>query len=568
MSCPSWTALTRAAVLLLLPATVAAQVDYRNLDDERPVTTEDAYPVDRYALEIMMPFSFQSDRASSTYLVSTEIESGLFDNGMAGLKLPVGALSSDGTTWGLAGLKLYGLYNFNTETRSLPAFALRGDIDLPVGSLAGDDVRASLKAIATRSWGRARAHVNLLATAGGSRGTAVDRLPRWSATAAVDYTLFRQSLLLLGELAVQQHAEDDPTTVTAGLGMRWQWRPTLVLDAGISRRLTSAGPDIALTVGLSQSFGFRALMPAGPVPSQPQSPGGSGRDEQFYYPGSWNFQFLAQFPSGARLFNAFDYGHAVLYEKLFTVRDSAELAQALEHEYQYLTTDLLQRPPRYAVAEEAIEPDYAKLAWQAKQMFDWAHLLHRQIYDIYADPRLAPATRDSLIERATDYYLSRSAYAFTTVPKSMALMDEQPFSQVFRRREPKFNGLIWAYHWLQVGLYEPLARDTSLAVRRAGVAATLAGFWAMLEDPPSKMPKVMPMTAAVAPHFAGAHPRAAVIFDNLHMMHDIISDILLSPVVAREDKQRMIYAQLAEFRDGSRNVMSMEEWRMMGHEGH
>ena len=102
----------------------------------------------------------------------------------------------------------------------------------------------------------------------------------------------------------------------------------------------------------------------------------------------------------------------------------------------------------------------------------------------------------------------------------------------------------------------------------AVVAATLAGFWAMLEDPPSKMPKVMPMTAAVAPHFAGAHPRAAVIFDNLHMMHDIISDILLSPVVAREDKQRMIYAQLAEFRDGSRNVMSMEEWRMMGHEGH
>ena len=66
MSCPSWTALTRAAVLLLLPATVAAQVDYRNLDDERPVTTEDAYPVDRYALEIMMPFSFQSDRASAT----------------------------------------------------------------------------------------------------------------------------------------------------------------------------------------------------------------------------------------------------------------------------------------------------------------------------------------------------------------------------------------------------------------------------------------------------------------------------------------------------------------------
>ena len=26
----------------------------------------------------------------------------------------------------------------------------------------------------------------------------------------------------------------------------------------------------------------------------------------------------------------------------------------------------------------------------------------------------------------------------------------------FRSRNPKFNGLIWGYHWLQVGVYEPL----------------------------------------------------------------------------------------------------------------
>ena len=38
----------------------------------------------------------------------------------------------------------------------------------------------------------------------------------------------------------------------------------------------------------------------------------------------------------------------------------------------------------------------------------------------------------------------------------MALMEDQAFSRTFRRRQPAFNGLIWAYHWLQVGLYEPL----------------------------------------------------------------------------------------------------------------
>src|SRR6185436_13471051 len=117
------------------------------------------------------------------------------------------------------------------------------------------------------------------------------------------------------------------------------------------------------------------------------------RDEQFYYPGSFNWQFLKRYPDAARLFNAFDYGHAVLYEILYTRRgDDAQ--RRLADEFQYLTTDLLVHPPRFAIAEEAVMPSYAKLAWRAKEMFDWAHMLHRQIYDAYAEPRLTPAARD------------------------------------------------------------------------------------------------------------------------------------------------------------------------------
>lgn len=181
------------------------------------------------------------------------------------------------------------------------------------------------------------------------------------------------------------------------------------------------------------------------------------RDEQFYYPGSFNWQFLRHYPEAARLFNAFDYGHAVLYERLYT-KPREQQAEALAKEYRFLTTDLLVHPPRFAVAEEAIEPRYAKVAWQAKQMFDWAHLLHRQIYDVYSDDRIPMARKDSLIERLTDYYLTRHDYAFTTAPKAMELMDGQSFSQTFRKRHVEFNGLIWAYHWLQVGLYEQIGR--------------------------------------------------------------------------------------------------------------
>ncbi len=307
----------------------------------------------------------------------------------------------------------------------------------------------------------------------------------------------------------------------------------------------------ALVVGLGAA--------ASPVGAQDR------RDEQFYFPGAFNWQFLRTYPEAARLFNAFDYGHAVLYERLYTLPNSARTVAALEQEYRYLTTDLLVRPPRFAVAEEVIEPTYAKLAWKAKLMFDWAHVLHRQIYDVYADERIPEAKKHSLIERLTDYYLSRRDIAFVPVAKSMALMDEQYYSQIFRRRFAKFNGLIWAYHWLQVGLYEPFIAGRTLDEKKAGVQAAVARFWDMLRDPPARMPSIMPMTATVAPLFTERHPRAAAIFDNLHMMHDIISDILAADTVPRNKKRDVIYAVLGEFRDSTRNVMTREEWLMMGH---
>jgi hypothetical protein len=310
---------------------------------------------------------------------------------------------------------------------------------------------------------------------------------------------------------------------------------------------------MSIRVGLLALIGLSSASAAG---AQEQ------RNERFYYPGSFNWQFLKRYNAAGRLFNAFDYGHAVLYEKL--LQSPADVRHILEvEEFEYLTGDLLRRPPRFAVAEEVIEPGYAKLAWRAKQMFDWAHVLHRQIYDAYADDRLAPAARDSLVERLTDYYLTDRENAFVPVPKSMALMDEQYYSQIFRREFPKFNGLIWAYHWLQVGLYEPLVSGGSPEAKRAGVDTAVARFWRMVEDSSRGFPAVMPMTPAVAPRFTAAHPRAAAIFDNLHMMHDIISDILASDAVPRERKREVIYRALDEFQNPGQNIMSPQEWLTM-----
>jgi hypothetical protein len=288
---------------------------------------------------------------------------------------------------------------------------------------------------------------------------------------------------------------------------------------------------------------------AGPAPSPAQD----SRDASHYPAGEFNWAFRGRHAEAARLFNAFDYGHGVLYERLLTL-DSAGATGALEREYQFLLGDLLVRPPRFGVVEEAIAPSYARLVWPAMAAFDRAHVLHRQLYDVHADTRLPPARQHAIAERLIDAYLQDDAYAFSAAAKSMSLMDDQPFSQRFRREHPAFNGLIWSYHWLQVGLYEPLIAGTDPGAKRAGVDSMVTLFRTMIADP-ANHPATMPMTAQVAPRFTTLHPRAAAIFDNLHMLHDIISDVLATPEWSAQRKREVILAQLAEMRDATTNLM-------------
>jgi hypothetical protein len=253
-------------VMGLRPA--AAQIDYRNLDDHRPVRTEDAYPIERYAFEFLAPYEYENELGGEqVHAVLPEIGYGVLANTQVGLKVPLAARQlPGGTDWGLAAPRLFALYNFNTEGRWLPALAARADLAVPLGNLAGDNAQVTFKGIATRSWGLTRLHLNGAVTLGDLSGSSlVDAEPKWAVSAAVDRTLLRQSLLLIGELSVLEAASQAPTEVTAAAGFRYQLTPTLVLDAGVSRRLSAdAGPDLGLTIGLSHAFSFAGILPGLP----------------------------------------------------------------------------------------------------------------------------------------------------------------------------------------------------------------------------------------------------------------------------------------------------------------
>ncbi len=265
-------ALATALLLACAPRAARAQIDYRNLDDDRPVKSEDAYAIERFAFEFLLPYGIERGRGGDVHhAIVPELAYGLFRNFHLGLKVPLAGADPGpgGTAWGLSGVRVFALYNVNTETPALPAVSIRLDGYQSAGSLGGTGTRGGVKLIATRSFGRQRVHLNGAWGFGDfATRAAVEGGERWWYGAAVDRTFFRQSLLLVAETYALRTTDADPVQVNASLGFRWQWTPTLVLDAGLSRGLRRGlGPDAALTIGFSHAFALGALMPRRPAPT-------------------------------------------------------------------------------------------------------------------------------------------------------------------------------------------------------------------------------------------------------------------------------------------------------------
>jgi hypothetical protein len=281
--------------------------------------------------------------------------------------------------------------------------------------------------------------------------------------------------------------------------------------------------------------------------------------EQSYLRADDNWSFRAQYRVADRLFNGFDYGHAILSETL--LRHPADFASRLDGPIaRRLVCDVLRDPPSVPLEERAIAPAYGTALPEVVAAFEWAHMLHRQLYDIIADEPFDTRERDARVEAALRYYRSRPDLALSSTPKSMTLMEGQPYSLAFRRAAPRYNGIIWSYHWLQMRLYDALHATANAADRQDAVARDVERFQRLIGDSGRHAPKAMPMAAAVSPDFTRRYPDAAIIFDNLHSLHDVVSDVLASRVVAPTARRATILTALARYQDASSFTTSREEW--------
>jgi len=223
------------------------------------------------------------------------------------------------------------------------------------------------------------------------------------------------------------------------------------------------------------------------------------------------------------------------------------------------------RPPPIGV----IAPDWVRIAHRTAAAMDWTHHLHEQLYDILSDDRVQD--RQAAGEAAIAHYLQRSDAAFSTRGYGHAfMMAGGSWAGTFARRYPSVNGILWAYHWHHAAVYEALMEETHEDRARALDRVLEVFVDSVLVDPPS----YMPLTAETAPRFSAMFPAAAHIFDNLHMMHDVVNDIMADPAYDLPAKEAEIERlRLLMSYAGQDTVqapgMSMggNEHAAMGHEG-
>jgi len=252
------------------------------------------------------------------------------------------------------------------------------------------------------------------------------------------------------------------------------------------------------------------------------------RNEVYRLAAPYNFKFYDTHETAARSFYAAHFAHFGVYELLMDADgDREQQMAAFEAEVRGFVVD----PPKFEPPADIIAPSWTRMAFETGQAMDWTHMLHSQLYDILTDDRIED--KKAAGERAISYYLSEGNVAFSTRGYGHRWMEGGGrWAGRFRGAYPSINGILWAYHWHHAAVYEALM-ESDLSRRQAELDRVIQVF----EDSVLvHLPTVMPLTGEIAPEFSRMFPAAAQIFDNLHMMHDVVNDIMADPSFPMEDK--------------------------------
>lgn len=241
-------------------AVPARAIDHSNLDENRPLDIEDAYPIDEGELALEGGLGYRDRRRRD-------------EQGFLPIELLYGAWANTHVTFGTTfftdprtvdgerksgDLRLGVLHNFNQETLWMPAFGAKIEANVPTG-VGSRGVDWEIKGIVTRTVGSVGLHLNAgISLLDGNPPANRDETYKivlggsWAPGAPHD----TRTLLLANVFTEQDDRRGVDNVFGAGFGARYQLNPRVVLDAGITSELSGPADRDPFTVNVGTSYGF------------------------------------------------------------------------------------------------------------------------------------------------------------------------------------------------------------------------------------------------------------------------------------------------------------------------
>lgn len=254
-----WTIVCVLVMPVLSPLSVFA-LDHDNLDPNRPLQVEDAYPIPEGEIALESGVRVNDRREGRTrFAFQPQILYGVSRNTQIEIQSDLFTESATVVGPNRSGdLRLGVLYNFNTETLTLPALAMSLELDVPTG-VQSKGVDTKVTGILTRSVGRLRFHINGGYTVLGSPQYQ-ERSGMYRFVAAASYPIgypyrFRETLII--DIYTRQSdllGQSNHTGIEVGL--RHQLSSRIVLDGGLGTEFMGPSDRAAITGTVGLSIGF------------------------------------------------------------------------------------------------------------------------------------------------------------------------------------------------------------------------------------------------------------------------------------------------------------------------
>jgi hypothetical protein len=252
---------------------------------------------------------------------------------------------------------------------------------------------------------------------------------------------------------------------------------------------------------------------------------------------------------------------------LFFQTLAAHRSSVAERAVRQRMTRLLGDTAPGAGPEGETVPGFEALGPGAAQLIRRAFAFEREVVAIVASR--PPADRRAALDAAVRRY--RDGPAVGDAAKDMAILYDHPYTSFVppvppdrephrELRYPTLTGTLWAARWYGLAVLTPLEdfpagpeRDRALAIVEGRLRAKLS-----LADPPDAPPTELPLAPAIAPGLVATHEGAASIIDNLHMVLDVLADVLVHPKVT--SRRAAVQAVVEQFSTRQYRCVLVDEW--------